>query len=81
MEYGFVGEIYEFVIQKPVLGVANIFRRLDAFVVDAAIVGIGQATQSFSQRLRTVVSGNAQHYGLMMAAGVLALMAVAFLFT
>jgi len=30
-----------------------------------------------SQVLRTVVSGNAQHYGLIMAAGVLALLAAA----
>ena len=77
LEYGFVGEIYEFVIRRPVLGAANFFRKLDSFVVDSAIVGVGRSTQTLSQVLKTVVSGNAQHYGLIMAAGILALLAVA----
>src|SRR6266513_294185 len=62
LEYGFVGEIYEFVVRRPVLGAANFFRDLDSYVVDSAIVGVGRSTQSLSQVLRTVVSGNAQHY-------------------
>jgi multicomponent Na+:H+ antiporter subunit D len=77
LESGFVGEVYEFVIRRPVLGAANLFRKLDSFVVDSAIVGVGRSTQTLSQVLRTVVSGNAQHYGLIMAAGMLALLAVA----
>jgi multicomponent Na+:H+ antiporter subunit D len=77
IESGFVGEIYEFVIQRPVLGVANLLRRLDSVVVDSAIVGVGRSTQTFSQVLKTLVSGNAQHYGLLMAAGILALLALA----
>ncbi len=79
LEYGFVGEIYEFVIRRPVFGAANLFRKLDSFVVDSAIVGVGRSTQSFSQVLRTVVSGNAQHYGLIMAAGIMVLLTVALL--
>ena len=77
LEYGFVGEIYEFVIRRPVLGAANFFRKLDTFVVDSAIVGVGRSTQNLSQVLRSMVSGNPQHYGLIMAAGVVALLAVA----
>ena len=76
-EYGFVGEIYEFVIRRPVLGVANALRNMDNLFVDAAMVGIGRSTQSLSQVLRTIVSGNAQHYGLLMAAGLLALFILA----
>jgi multicomponent Na+:H+ antiporter subunit D len=76
-ESGFVGEIYEFVIERPVLGVANLLRKVDSVVVDSAIVGVGRSTQNFSQVLKTVVSGNAQHYGLIMAAGILALLALA----
>jgi multicomponent Na+:H+ antiporter subunit D len=79
LESGFVGEIYEFVIQRPVLGIANVLRKIDSAVVDGSLVGVGRSTQSFSQVLKTVVSGNAQHYGLMMAAGILALMVVAIL--
>ena len=77
LEYGFVGQVYEFVIRRPVLSAANFFRNLDSFVVDSAIVGVGRSTQTLSQFLRTVVSGNPQHYGLIMAAGILALLAVA----
>jgi multicomponent Na+:H+ antiporter subunit D len=77
LEYGFVGEVYEFVIRRPVLGAANLFRELDSFVVDSAIVGLGRSTQSLSEVLRTVASGNAQHYGLIMAAGMLVLLAAA----
>ena len=77
LEFGFVGEIYEFVIRRPVLGAANLFRKLDSFVVDSAIVGVGRSTQTLSQVLKTMVSGNAQHYGLIMAAGILILLALA----
>ncbi len=78
-EYGFVGEIYEFVIRRPVLGAANLLRKLDSRVVDSALVGVGRSTQILSQILKTVVSGHAQHYGLIMAAGILALLALAVL--
>ena len=80
LEFGFVGEIYEFVIKRPILGAANVFRRLDSFVVDSGIVGAARSTQSLSQVLKTAVSGNAQHYGLIMAAGMLALLAAAIYF-
>ena len=38
---------------------------------------MGRLTQAFSQTLKTTVSGNVQHYGLLMAIGVLALLALA----
>ncbi|MEE2777310.1 MAG: Na(+)/H(+) antiporter subunit D [Acidobacteriota bacterium] len=74
LEYGFVGEIYEAVIQRPVLGVAALVRRFDSAVVDSAMVGIGNSTRRFSQILKTTASGNAQHYGLLMAVGILVLL-------
>ena len=77
LESGFIGEIYEFVVKRPILGAANVFRRLDSFVVDSGIVGAARSTQSLSQVLQTAVSGNVQHYGLIMAAGVMALLAAA----
>ena len=72
-----MGEIYEFVMRRLVLGAAGLLRKLDTRVVDSAAVSVGRLTQAFSQILKTTVSGNAQHYGLMMAAGVLALLALA----
>ncbi|MBI1789034.1 MAG: Na(+)/H(+) antiporter subunit D [Acidobacteria bacterium] len=79
LESGFVGEIYEFVIRRPVLGAATFLRNLDTLVVDSAIVGLGRSTGTLSQVLKTLVSGNAQHYGLIMAAGILSLLVLAIL--
>ncbi len=79
LEYGFVGEIYEFVIRRPVLGVADLLRKLDSLVVDSALVGVGRSTQTFSQLLKTAENGHAQHYGLIMAIGILVLLALAML--
>ena len=77
LESGFVGEIYEFVMRRPVLGAAGLLRKLDMRVVDNAIVAVGWLIQAFSQILKISVTGNAQHYGLIMVAGVLVLLALA----
>ena len=77
LEYSFVGEIYEFVMRRLVLGAASMLREFDTRIVDAVALGVGRLTQAFSQTLRTTVSGNAQHYGLIMVAGVLALLVLA----
>ena len=77
LEFGFVGRIYEFVIRRPVLGAANVLRNLDSVVVDSSFVGLGRSSQILSQALRTMASGNTQHYGLWMAAGVLAIFGLA----
>jgi multicomponent Na+:H+ antiporter subunit D len=79
LETGFVGQIYEYVIRWPVFGVANFMRQLDNLVVDSSLVGLGRSTQSLSQVLKAAVSGNAQHYGLVMAAGIFVLVAVGLL--
>ena len=59
------------------LGPSRLLRTFDTRVVDALAMGVGRLTQAFSQILKTTVSGNVQHYGLLMAAGVLALLALA----
>ena len=79
LEYGFVGEIYEFVIRRLLLGAAGLLHKIDSLVVDSALMGVGRSTQTFSQVLKTAMSGHAQHYGLIMAAGVLVLLALAML--
>ncbi len=78
-EFGTVGEIYELVIRRSVLGVASVLKRFDAVIVDSAFVGIGRSTQSLAQVLKTAASGHAQHYGLFMAAGFVALVVLAIL--
>jgi multicomponent Na+:H+ antiporter subunit D len=51
-------------------------RTLDSRVVDAATVGIGKLTLTAGRGVRLVADGNAQHYGLLMAVGALAALAV-----
>ena len=72
-----VGQAYEVVMQRYVLAAATQLRRLDARVIDRTAVGVGLVTQAFSRDLSTTVSGHAQHYGLIMAAGILAAIALA----
>jgi hypothetical protein len=54
-------------------------RSVDSRVIDAATVGIGKLTLVASSGLRLAADGNAQHYGLLMAVGALAALAVVFL--
>ena len=72
-----VGQIYEIVMQQYVLAAAARLRRLDARVIDRTAVGVGLVTQALSRDLSGAVSGHAQHYGLIMAAGILAAIALA----
>jgi multicomponent Na+:H+ antiporter subunit D len=67
----FVASTSDFVIDRLVLGAAGVLRRLDAGGIDATALGIGRVTQAMSDGLRLAVSGHAQHYGLLMAAGIL----------
>jgi multicomponent Na+:H+ antiporter subunit D len=74
---GSLGQVYDMVMQRPVLGVAAHLRAIDLRGVDAMMVGIGRLTQAVSRGLTLAVSGHAQHYALIMAAGILAAIALA----
>ena len=74
---GLVGQISDLVVQRHLLRASARLRELDARVIDATMVGVGRVTQALSRGLRLGVSGNAQHYGLIMAAGVLVAIAFA----
>jgi multicomponent Na+:H+ antiporter subunit D len=73
----FLAESYDGLIRGPLLGAAARLRQIDATVVDRAAEGIGSVTDAVSQSLRITVTGHAQYYGLMMAAGVLMAIAIA----
>ena len=79
LEYGFVGEIYEFVIQRLALAGSRLLKLFDTSVIDSLALGVGRATRTVSTILRTTVSGHTQHYGLIMAAGVIGLFLLAML--
>jgi multicomponent Na+:H+ antiporter subunit D len=74
---GVVGQVYDVVMRRFVMGAAGRLRELDARVIDSAAVGVAHIMETVSRDLSVSVSGHAQHYGLLMAAGVLAAIAIA----
>jgi len=76
VEYGFIGEIYEFIIQKPILKVAHLLRVFDTEAVDGTVNGIGKGMLSWSRILQIIQSGQVQHYALVMALGALTVLAM-----
>jgi hypothetical protein len=63
-------------VVQQALRTGELLRELDARVVDASTVGLGKLTLAFGRGLRLVADGNAQHYGLIMAAGALAALVI-----
>ncbi len=76
IEYKFIGEIYEFIIQKPIMGTAKVFKIIDTVVVDGAINGLGKLTLAWSRKIQDTQSGQIQHYAMYMLAGFIALIVV-----
>jgi multicomponent Na+:H+ antiporter subunit D len=74
---GYLGKTSDVVMQRHVLGAAARLRDLDARVIDGTAVGVGRLTETVSRGLSIAVSGHAQHYGLIMALGVLIAIAIA----
>jgi multicomponent Na+:H+ antiporter subunit D len=68
---GFVARIADAVMQWQVLRAATRLSQLDVRVIDGTVDGVGQVTQAVSRGLTIAVSGHAQYYALVMAAGVL----------
>ena len=76
IEYHFIGEIYEFIIQKPIIGVAKILKIIDTVIVDGTINGIGKLTLLWSRKMQDAQSGQIQHYAMLMVAGFIALIVI-----
>jgi multicomponent Na+:H+ antiporter subunit D len=72
---GLVGKTSDFVVERALLAGERL-RRLDSTIVDGATVGIGRVTLAFGSILRRTADGNVQHYGLLMAAGALVVLAL-----
>ncbi|MEK6683019.1 MAG: Na(+)/H(+) antiporter subunit D, partial [Nitrospirota bacterium] len=69
-EYNFVGEIYEFIIQKPILRIAHYLRVVDTEAVDGTVNGVGKATLAWSRIMQLMQTGYVHHYAMVMAIGV-----------
>ena len=76
LEYNYIGELYEFIIQKPIMRVAYYFMKIDTVVVDGAINGVGRLAMACSQKIQNVQSGKIQHYAMIMLAGVIVLIII-----
>ena len=76
IEYKFIGEIYEFVIQKPVMMIANFFKTIDTVIVDGSITAMGKTALAGSRKMRQFQNGQIQHYAMVMVAGVIAIFVI-----
>ena len=75
-EFNFIGEVYEFIVQKPVLRVARWFRWVDTFIIDKTFSEIANLTLIWSRMLQAIQSGQIQHYAMIMVAGVVTLIVI-----
>ena len=76
IEYNFIGEIYEFIVQKPIMKIAEFLKLFDTNIVDGTVNGIGKGTVRWSRVMQFMQSGQVQQYALIMAAGVIAIIAM-----
>jgi multicomponent Na+:H+ antiporter subunit D len=74
VETHFVGQLYEWVIHKPILGVAAFLGQVERFVVDGTLMGMGGSVRDLGEAIKALISGHPQHYGLVMAVGILGLL-------
>jgi NADH-quinone oxidoreductase subunit L len=70
-------EIYSFLFVRPTLWVADhiLVRITDAKFIEGVVNGVPRSIGDFSQSLRKIQTGIAQHYGIVMAAGALFIIA------
>ena len=76
IEFSLIGEIYEFIIQKPIMRVAYYCMKIDTVVVDGTINAVGKITMECSRMMKRIQSGQIQDYAMMMLAGVIILIII-----
>jgi len=77
----YVDEFYNFTIVKPTMWIADkvLVAITDAKIIEGIVNGVPGAIGKFSEKLRKVQTGLAQHYGIFMAAGAFFIIALALL--
>jgi multicomponent Na+:H+ antiporter subunit D len=68
-----VGQIYEWIVRGPILGLARLFRTTDTRAVDGTVHALASGTLALSSVLRVLQTGQIHHYAIVLAVGVLAL--------
>jgi multicomponent Na+:H+ antiporter subunit D len=76
LEVNIIGEVYEFIVQKPILRMARWFKWVDTFIVDRTFSKLANLTLLWSRKLQAIQSGQIQHYAMIMVAGVLTLILI-----
>jgi len=77
----YIDELYNYTIVKPTLWIAEkvLVGITDAKIIEGLVNGVPGAIGWFSQKLRKVQTGLAQHYGIFMAAGAFFIIALVLL--
>jgi len=75
-EYNFIGEVYEYIIQKPVLRFAKWFKWVDTVIVDGTFNKIANLTLIWSRVMQIIQTGQIQHYAMIMVAGIVTLILI-----
>ena len=70
-EYGFMGQVYETIIRTPIMGLAKAMRVMDSDFINEGGESLARSTRKLSETMKAKVGGHAQHYGLLMAFGVI----------
>lgn len=76
IEYNIIGEIYEFIIQKPIMKIAQFLKLVDTKVVDGTVNNLGKGMVAWSRMMQVIQNGQVQHYAIIMAIGIIALIAM-----
>ena len=77
----YVDEFYNFILIRPTLWIASkvLVGVTDAKIIEGVVNGVPGSIGRFSQRLRKVQTGLSQHYGIIMAAGAVLIIALVLL--
>ena len=77
----YVDEFYNFILIRPTLWIAGkiLVGITDAKIIEGVVNGVPGGIGKFSQKLRKVQTGLSQHYGIIMAAGAVFIIALALL--
>lgn len=77
----YIDELYHYTIVKPTTWIADkvLVAITDARIIEGVVNGVPGAIGKFSEKLRKVQTGLAQHYGIFMAAGAFFIIALVLL--
>jgi len=76
----YVDELYDFIIRKPLDGIAKVFYKfLDIQVVDGLVNGVGNAVNGISSVVRKAQTGHIGFYIFGMVAGIIAILFFTFI--